>query len=92
MTDALDNFFAYIFAVGPSKLVRIFWFFVFFEFLRFFLFELTTLLIWRIGKETRKMRYEVARQKLFIDRPLVSIIVPGKNEGKHIYKLVMSMR
>jgi cellulose synthase/poly-beta-1,6-N-acetylglucosamine synthase-like glycosyltransferase len=92
MTEAIDNFFSYISAVGVSKLVRIFWFFVFFEFLRFFLFELTTLLIWRIGKETRKMKYEVARQKLFIDRPLVSIIVPGKNEGKHIYKLVMSMR
>jgi cellulose synthase/poly-beta-1,6-N-acetylglucosamine synthase-like glycosyltransferase len=92
MTEAIDDFFSYISAVGPSKLVRIFWFFVFFEFLRFFLFELTTLLIWRIGKETRKLKYEVARQKLFIDRPLVSIIVPGKNEGKHIYKLVMSMR
>lgn len=92
MNESIDNFFSYINAVGASKLVRIFWFFVFFEFLRFFLFELTTLLIWRIGKETRKLRYEVARQKLFIDRPLVSIIVPGKNEGKHIYKLVMSMR
>ncbi|MDP2387952.1 MAG: glycosyltransferase [Bacteroidota bacterium] len=92
MTDAIDDFFSYISAVGPSKLVRIFWFFVFFEFLRFFLFELTTLLIWRIGKETRKMRYDVARQKLFIDRPLISIIVPGKNEGKHIYKLAMSMK
>ncbi len=84
MNEALDNFFSYITAAGPSKLVRIFWFFVFFEFLRFFLFELTTLIIWRIGKKTRKLRYEVARQKLFIDRPLGSIIVPGKNEGKHI--------
>jgi len=92
MNEALDNFFSYITAAGPSKLVRIFWFFVFFEFLRFFLFELTTLIIWRIGKKTRKLRYEVARQKLFIDRPLVSIIVPGKNEGKHIYKLAMSMK
>ncbi|MCD6067851.1 MAG: wapR [Bacteroidetes bacterium] len=92
MIESIDNFFSYIAAVGANKLIRIFWFFVFFEFLRFFLFELTTLIIWRIGKETRKMRYEVARQKLFIDRPLVSIIVPGKNEGKHIYKLVMSMK
>lgn len=92
MNESIDNFFSYITAAGPSKLVRIFWFFVFFEFLRFFLFELTTLIIWRIGKKTRKLRYEVARQKLFIDRPLVSIIVPGKNEGKHIYKLAMSMK
>ena len=92
MNESIDNFFSYITAAGPSKLVRIFWFFVFFEFLRFFLFELTTLIIWRIGKKTRKLKYEVARQKLFIDRPLISIIVPGKNEGKHIYKLAMSMK
>ncbi len=92
MFEAIDNFFNYLSVVGSNKLVRIFWFFVFFEFVRFFLFELTTLIIWRIGKETRKMKYEVARQKLFIDRPLISIIVPGKNEGKHIYKLATSMR
>lgn len=92
MTEAFDNFFNYIVTVGPSKLIRVFWFFVFFEFLRFFLFELTTLIIWAIGKKSRKLRYNVARQKLFIDRPLVSIIVPGKNEGQHIYNLVMSMK
>lgn len=92
MVEALDNFFGYIFTVGPQKLIRIFWFFVFFEFIRFFLVEITTLIIWRIGKKTRKLKLEVARQKLYLERPLVSIIVPGKNEGKHIYKLANSMR
>lgn len=92
MTDAFDDFFGYIYVVGPSKLIRIFWFFIFFEFLRFFLFELTTLVIWYIGNKGRKLKYQVARRKLFIDRPLVSIIVPGKNEGEHIYKLVTSMK
>ncbi len=92
MTEALDDFFGYISIVGPGKLIRIFWFFVLFEFLRFFLFELTTLVIWYLGNKTRKLKYQVARRKLFIDRPLVSIIVPGKNEGEHIYKLVMSMK
>jgi cellulose synthase/poly-beta-1,6-N-acetylglucosamine synthase-like glycosyltransferase len=29
---------------------------------------------------------------LFIERPLVSIIVPGKNEGLHIYKLANSLK
>jgi len=92
MTEAIDDFFGYIGIVGPAKLIRIFWFFIFFEFLRFFLFELTTLVIWYLGNKTRKKKYQVARRKLFIDRPLVSIIVPGKNEGEHIYKLVMSMK
>ncbi len=92
MTDAFDDFFGYINVVGPAKLIRIFWFFIFFEFLRFFLFELTTLIIWYLGNKTRKLKYQVARRKLFIDRPLISIIVPGKNEGEHIYKLVTSMK
>ncbi len=92
MTEAIDDFFGYIMIVGPAKLIRIFWFFIFFEFLRFFAFELTTLIIWYIGNKSRKLNYQVARRKLFIDRPLVSIIVPGKNEGQHIYKLVMSMK
>jgi poly-beta-1,6-N-acetyl-D-glucosamine synthase len=92
MTEAIDNFFNYIYIVGPNKLIRVFWFFIFFEFLRFFLFELTTLCIWYAGRKSRRLKYNVARQKLFIDRPLVSIIVPGKNEGEHIYKLVMSMK
>ena len=92
MTESFDNFFNYIAIVGPAKLIRVFWFFIFFEFLRFFAFELTTLLIWNLGRKSRKLKYNVARQKLFIDRPLVSIIVPGRNEGEHIYKLVQSMK
>src|SRR5574343_177236 len=92
MIEAFDNFFNYIVTVGPSKLIRVFWFFVFFEFLRFFVLEITVLVIWTLGRKTRKLKYAVARRKLFIDRPLVSIIVPGKNEGEHIYKLVMSMK
>ncbi|MBA3665955.1 MAG: glycosyltransferase family 2 protein, partial [Bacteroidetes bacterium] len=48
--------------------------------------------MWRIRRITQKDLYAEARKKLYIERPLISIIVPGKNEGKHIYKLVSSMR
>ena len=91
MINYIDNFFNYIFAVGPAKLIRVFWFFVFFEFLRFFVLELTVLLIWKLTSKSKKIKYDEARTKLFIERPLISIIVPGKNEGKNIYKLVRSM-
>ncbi|MES2565976.1 MAG: glycosyltransferase [Bacteroidota bacterium] len=92
MIEAVDGFFSYISAVGPSKLLRIFWFFVFFEFARFFIFELTVLIIWKLREPQRKERYANARRRLFIERPLVSVIVPGKNEGKHIYKLANSLK
>ncbi len=92
MIGYIDNFFAYLFAVGPSKLIRVFWFFVFFEFIRFFLIEFTVLIIWKINAKSTKAKYDAARTKLFIERPLISIIVPGKNEGEHIYNLARSMR
>jgi len=92
MIDALDNFINYITEVGPTKLLRIFWFFVFFEFARFFIFELAVMLIWKLREKKRNEEYANARRRLFIERPLVSVIVPGKNEGKHIYKLVSSLK
>lgn len=92
MIDALDDFLNYITAVGPSKLLRIFWFFVYFEFARFFVFELAILLIWKARTKKRNAQYANARRQLFIEHPLVSILVPGKNEGKHIYKLANSLK
>ncbi len=92
MIEYVDNIFNYIFSVGPSKLIRIFWFFIFFEFMRFFVFELVVLIIWKLGSKAREAKIAEARKKLFIERPLVSVIVPGKNEGKHIYNLVRSLK
>lgn len=92
MIDALDNFFNYITEVGPTKLLRIFWFFVFFEFARFFIFELAVLIVWKLREKKRNELYANARRQLFIERPLISIIVPGKNEGKHIFKLANSLK
>ena len=92
MIDTLDDFLNYITVVGPSKLVRIFWFFVYFEFVRFFIFELAVLLVWKARAKKRNARYASARRQLFIERPLVSILVPGKNEGQHIYKLANSLK
>lgn len=34
----------------------------------------------------------MAKSALRADNPLISIIVPGKNEGKNIYKLVLSLK
>lgn len=92
MIEFIDEFINYIAAVGVSKLLRIFWFFVYFEFARFFLFELSVMIIWKINENKRNIRYEKARQRFFIERPLISVIVPGKNEGKHIFKLANSLR
>ena len=90
--EIIDEFFNYFFASDPSRLLRIFWFFFVFEFFRFFLVELTTLLFWKFSQQFKKERLRAARKRLWEERPFISIIVPGKNEGKHIYKLANSLK
>lgn len=40
----------------------------------------------------RKQPWDKATNELWTRMPLVSILIPGKNEGKHIYKLVQSLK
>jgi cellulose synthase/poly-beta-1,6-N-acetylglucosamine synthase-like glycosyltransferase len=35
--------------------------------------------------------YREAKNRFWVDQPLVSILAPGKNEGKNLYKLVKSL-
>lgn len=90
--EYLDEFFNYLSSVSPSKLVRVFWFFFFFEFVRFFLVDFTTVLLWKLTAVFRKKRVKEGRNLFWAEKPLVSIIVPGKNEGKHIFKLANSLK
>jgi biofilm PGA synthesis N-glycosyltransferase PgaC len=90
--EYLDEFFNYLSTVSPSKLIRVFWFFFFFEFIRFFLVDFTTVLLWKMTAVFRKKRVKEGRNLFWAEKPFVSIIVPGKNEGKHIYKLANSLK
>lgn len=92
MIEFLDEFINYVTSVNAAKLFRIFWFFFVFEFFRFFLVEITTLLLWKFTGFFRKSRVADARLTLWEKQPFVSVIVPGKNEGKHIYKLANSLK
>jgi poly-beta-1,6-N-acetyl-D-glucosamine synthase len=88
----LDDFFNYVQALDVSKTLRVFWYFFIFEFLMHFIFDLVIVCIWQFVQRFRKLRLDTARQELKNSRPLVSIIVPGKNEGKNIYQLVNTLR
>ncbi|HEY6161609.1 MAG TPA: glycosyltransferase [Bacteroidia bacterium] len=91
MNHFLDDFIAYLSNAGWQKVFRIFWFFFLFEFFRFFIVDFTMLLIWRIKQRSRERKMAAARKVLWERQPLVSVIVPGKNEGKHLFKLVKSL-
>jgi Glycosyltransferases, probably involved in cell wall biogenesis len=40
---------------------------------------------------SRSKKKALARHLLYVENPLVTILVPGKNEGKNIFKLVQSL-
>ena len=87
----LPEFFQYWGAVGLPKFVRVFWYFFLFEFLRYIIIDYIIFFLQWLNREERNARFEEAKRKLWLERPLISIIIPGKNEGKHLYKLVKSL-
>jgi biofilm PGA synthesis N-glycosyltransferase PgaC len=87
-----ENFFFYLEHEGVMRIVNLFWYYFYIEAPRFVVLDLIVLLwISFHGKKT-KLAYERARNEFLAENPLVSVIVPGKNEGSHIYKLVHGMR
>jgi cellulose synthase/poly-beta-1,6-N-acetylglucosamine synthase-like glycosyltransferase len=68
-----------------------FWLFFYFELVRFFGVDLVVLVIWRIKLFVHRGYYAACREFLFVSNPLVSIIIPGKNEGENLYHLVESL-
>ena len=60
-------------------------------FLYYFL-ELVLGIRYRLTFRSRAKKQAEARMKLYIENPLITILAPGKNEGKNIYKLVKSLK
>jgi biofilm PGA synthesis N-glycosyltransferase PgaC len=87
-----DDFYSYIVSVGYWKLVRIFWFYLLFEFFRYIFIEAITIIIWKIKMRLNRRKWAHARNRFLNENPKISILVPGKNEGKHIYKLAVSLK
>jgi biofilm PGA synthesis N-glycosyltransferase PgaC len=86
-----DSFFYYLEHEGLMRIVNLFWYYFYIEAPRFLVLDLIVL-IWisfRGKKDT--LISERARNEFLAENPLVTVIVPGKNEGKHIYKLVHGM-
>lgn len=87
----LEDLISYWREAGLHKIVRIFWYFIFFELIRYVIVDYVVVFFYFLGKSLNRGRWEKARSDLFSEYPLVSIIVPGKNEGKHIFKLTRSL-
>ncbi len=88
----MDGFFEFWSQQGVSGFVRIFWFYFVFEFTRYILLDYVFLLIFKLDQYFNKESYETAKEHLWKDNPLITIIIPGKDEGSNYYRLVQSLR
>ncbi|CAL2104181.1 Glyco_trans_2-like domain-containing protein [Tenacibaculum sp. 190130A14a] len=89
--NLLPEYVNYWFVVGFNKFLRVFWYFVIFEFTRYIIIDYVIAFIFSLTQKSRNQKFKEARQKLFTENPFVSVIIPGKNEGKHLYKLTKSL-
>lgn len=69
-----------------------YWFLFFVEFPRYYILDMLVVGHRKLFYRRYRKKENVARMKLFIENPFVSIIVPGKNEGANVFKLVTSLR
>ena len=89
--NLIPEYINYWFVVGLPKFIRVFWYFVLFEFTRYIIVDYIIAFIYRVKNTDRERIFKEAKQKLFNENPFVSVIIPGKNEGKHLYKLTKSL-
>ncbi len=90
--EHLPEYINYWNEVGLSKFIRVFWYFVVFELFRYIVIDFIILFLFTRNKEKRAKKWQQARTLLLLDNPFVSVIVPGKNEGKHLFKLTTSLQ
>jgi len=87
-----DDFFRFWFTAGVGKIFSTFWYFFLLEVPRYILVDILVVVLSEFQEKMRWKKYQIAQNTLWSDMPLISIIVPGKNEGQHIYKLVTSLK
>ena len=75
-----------------SMVLKTYWFLFFVEFPRYYLLELVLMIRGKILYWQKLRKKNVARFKLHAEHPFISIIVPGKNEGKDVYRLLRSLQ
>ncbi|NNE29912.1 MAG: glycosyltransferase family 2 protein, partial [Saprospiraceae bacterium] len=91
LENIIPEYLQYWYYGGPDKFCRIFWHFLIFEFTRYIIIDFVVLFWFWANKKNRQGKWEEARQQFLNEQPFVSVIVPGKNEGQHLYKLVKSL-
>lgn len=92
MFEFIEEFIAFIRSLTVEHFVRLFWFFIFFEMIRYVILEFVILLTNTITNKLKAKDFTEAERLFRFDNPFLSIIVPGKNEGENLFKLINSLK
>lgn len=92
MERFIDEYINFLVTLTAGRFFRIFWFFVIFELFRYVILDFIVLIITRISLTIIQKKRSDAFERMKFEQPLVSIIIPGKNEGKHLFKLMHSLK
>ena len=88
---ALDGFIHFIHYLDWERALQYFWAFIVLDMPRYVLLDLLIIFGYLPMRRRRRAAWHDARRRMFADRPLISVIAPGKNEGKHIPALAASL-
>lgn len=88
----MQGFFLFWEHQGVGGFFLIFAFYFVLEFPRLVFLDYVLLVIYYLRKKFNSEARAEARNNLWKEQPLVSIIVPGKDEGENYYKLVNSLQ
>ena len=91
IAETLNHFWDWISTLSLASIVNTYWFLFYIEMPRYYILEYLVI-FWRLmDRNKREKESEIAKFYLHRENPLISILVPGKNEGKNIYKMVKSL-
>ena len=91
IADTINRFWDWIATLSFASIANTYWFLFFIEVPRYYLLEYLVIFNRLMTRNKRNKEKELARFYLYRENPLISILVPGKNEGKNIYKMVKSL-
>jgi len=87
----IDSFVHFITYMDWERALHYFWAFIILDFPRYVMLDMLIIFVYLPRRKRRQQAWRAARKELFRERPLVSVIAPGKNEGKNIPALAASL-
>ena len=80
IVETLNHFMDWLSTLSLSSILNTYWFLFFIEMPRYYLLEYLVIFNRLTNRNKREKEKEVARFYLYRENPLISILVPGKNE------------